>query len=177
MVWSWKSLVKWARGNDRKEKYIWPNNLRIYIATIVNAKVGFTKAMTNMVTQMHKNVWTFHGTFLNKLLIFLEDGRKTTDLFLEKVHLFSLRPWNSLGLAKLGALVLMRCLGSFKKWAVRQLGRKLLERKTVASAYQLFKYSGAEVIIKIVGNINKCFTLIRLLWFYNKSNFCRFIYF
>lgn len=44
MVGSSESLVKWAGGNARKEDYIWPNNLRIYIGAVANAMVGFTKA-------------------------------------------------------------------------------------------------------------------------------------
>ena len=44
IVWSSKSLIKWARRNARKEGCIWPNNFRVYTITIPNAMVGFTKA-------------------------------------------------------------------------------------------------------------------------------------
>lgn len=61
--------------------------------------VGFNKTNDEHSDKnTEKTFRAFHETFFIRLLIFLEDGRQTTDLFPEKAHLFSQRPWKSLAL-------------------------------------------------------------------------------
>jgi len=72
------------------------------MSTSATAVVGFTETNDEQSDKNREKPFrALYETFLIRLLIFLEDSRQTTDLFLENVHLFSQRPWKSLTLAKL----------------------------------------------------------------------------
>lgn len=70
--------------------------------TSATAVVRFTETNDEQSDKnIEKTFKALYETFFLRFLIFLEDSRQTTDLFLENVHLFSQRPWKSLTLAKL----------------------------------------------------------------------------